>query len=178
MVQAQRQNFSCSELASVRAQRGKALGAGAEVKADCNSKVRAARVRRQSRLQARLCIATCELAGVRAQRGKALGAGAEVKADYDSKAQGLVSVKARQTTSKVVQSGLVRDESGLACDKSVCALESVDHLLVGCIVSRFLFISLLDAPHALTSMEDVNTIWEALARKGAQGFSFLVIFFC
>ncbi|OAY66197.1 hypothetical protein ACMD2_14954, partial [Ananas comosus] len=33
----------------------------------------------------------------------------------------------------------------------------------------FLFISLLDVPHALTFMEDVNTVWEALAGMGAQG---------
>lgn len=47
-------------------------------------------------------------------------------------------------------------------------LESVDQLLVRCIVSKFLFSSHLDEFHSLPSTEDVNTVWEGLLGRGSQ----------
>lgn len=36
-------------------------------------------------------------------------------------------------------------------------LKTVDHLLVGCVASKFLFISLFDELHVSLSSKDVNT---------------------
>lgn len=42
-------------------------------------------------------------------------------------------------------------------------LETVDHLLVGCNINKFLFFSHLNEFHSLPSTEDVNIVWEGLA---------------
>nr|CAD1827277.1 unnamed protein product [Ananas comosus var. bracteatus] len=55
----------------------------------------------------------------------------------------------------------------------LCAdkLETVDHLLVECVVTKYLFIPLLDDPHVSTSFEDVISVWEELAEKRSLGDS-------
>lgn len=47
-------------------------------------------------------------------------------------------------------------------------LQTVDHLLVGCVVSKVLFISILDESYVYPSSEDVNFVWEELPGRGSR----------